>query len=206
MNMIFRRLCACTLLIVAACSPGPASVEQPPLAGARIGGAFSLTDQNGATVTDRSYAGRYRLIYFGYSFCPDVCPVDLNWLMAGLKRFEQQDPARGARIQPLFVTLDPARDTPDVIGRFAAQFHPRLVGLTGSDAAIRDIAGKYLITYRRVEGSTPGSYLIAHTQLAYLMDPDGRPVALIPVDQINTTDVNEGDPALVARELDRWVR
>lgn len=206
MNVFFRLSGAAALLFVAACSPGSTPSAQPPLAGARIGGSFSLTDQNGGTITDRSFAGHYRLVYFGYSFCPDVCPVDLNWLMAGLKRFEQQDPARGARIQPIFVTLDPARDTPAVIGRFAAQFHPRLVALTGSDAAIRDMAGKYLVTYRRVEGSTPGSYLIAHTQLAYLMDPDGRPVALIPVDDIQTTDVNEGEPSLVARELDRWVR
>jgi len=73
---------------------------------------FTLTDQNGKTVRDTDFAGKYRLVYFGYSFCPDICPVDLQKLMRGLAQYEKADPARGAKIAPLFITVDPARDTP----------------------------------------------------------------------------------------------
>ena len=132
--------------------------------------------------------------------------MDLKWLMLGLKKFEEQDPARAARVQPIFITVDPARDTPAVIKPWIANFHPRLVGLTGTQEQIDAVNRAYLVTARKVEGSTPDSYLMAHTQLAYLMDPQGKPVALIPVDQVSTENVNEGDPTLVAAELARWVR
>lgn len=196
-------LSSASLLSLAGCNAAP---ETPPLAGARIGGPINLIDQDGRAFADPALAGRYRLIYFGYSFCPDVCPVDLNWLMLGLKQFEAQDPARAARIQPIFVTVDPQRDTPAVIKNFIAQFHPRLIGLTGTQQQIADVAGQYLVTYQRQPGSSDDAYLVAHTQLAYLMGPQGEPVALIPVDKIATADVNEGAPAIVAAELARWVR
>ena len=201
---IARAIACASLLVIAGCGSGPA--EPPPLAGAAIGGPFSLTDMNGRTVTDRSFAGRYTLVYFGYSFCPDVCPVDLNWLMLGLKQFERQHPDRAARVQPLFVTVDPERDTPAVVGRFVRQFHPRLIGLTGTPEQIAAVAREYLVTYQKRAGSSPDAYLVAHTQLAYLMGPDGKPVALIPVDNIATPAVNEGSPDRVAAELSRWVR
>lgn len=191
-------------ILLAACSAPPA--ESPPLAGARIGGPFALTNQTGQRVTDQNFAGRYTLVYFGYSFCPDVCPVDLGWLMRGLARFERQDPVRGARIQPIFITVDPARDTPAVMANYVRGFHPRLIGLTGSEAEIADVAARYLVTYRRQSGVSPSSYIVAHTQLAYLMGPMGEPIALIPTDKIDTQDVNEGSPELVAAELARWIR
>jgi protein SCO1 len=196
-------LCA-TMLLVAACSP-PAVEEAPPLEGARIGGPFALTDQAGRTVRDTDFAGKYRLVYFGYTFCPDVCPVDLNYLMLGLKRFERENPGR-TPIQPIFITIDPARDTPPVLANFVRQFHPRLTGLTGTPAQIADVAGHYLVRYSRQDGSRPDAYLVAHTQLAYLMAPDGKPVALIPVDDVSTPNVNEGSPDKVAAELARWTR
>ena len=201
---IARAIACASLLLVSACGSGPAT--PPPLAGAQIGGPFTLTDMNGRTVTDRSFAGRYTLVYFGYSFCPDVCPVDLNWLMLGFKQFERMHPGRAARVQPLFITVDPERDTPEVVARFVRQFHPRLIGLTGTPEQIATVAREYLVTYQKRPGSTPGSYLVAHTQLAYLMGPDGKPVALIPVDNIATPNVNEGSPDRVAAELARWVR
>jgi protein SCO1/2 len=198
-------LTCASLLFAAACSPS-ASVEPPPLAGARIGGAFTLIDQDGRPVSDTKFAGRYRLIYFGYSFCPDVCPVDLNWLMLGLKRFEQRNPSAAARVQPIFITVDPERDNPAMIKPFIAQFHPRLIGLTGTPAQIADVAAKYLVRYQRQPGSRPDAYLVSHTQLAYLMGPNGEPIALIPVDDVRTPNVNEGEPEDVANELSRWVR
>src|ERR1051326_2147709 len=120
-------------LLLAACSSSP---PPGPLAGATMGGPFTLTDQNGRQVSDRNFAGKYRLIYFGYTFCPDVCPIDMQVIGAGLRRFEAQDAARAARVQPIFISVDPARDTPPVLRQFVAAFHPRMIGLTGSQAEI----------------------------------------------------------------------
>lgn len=183
----------------------PAPADEPPLTGARIGGAFTLTDQRGASVSDSDFAGQYRLMYFGYSFCPDVCPVDMNRLMLGLRQFERTDAARARRIQPIFITLDPARDTPEVLETFAAQFHPRLIALTGTPDQVRAVADSWLVRFSRQEGSRPDAYLIAHTQLAYLMGPAGEPLALLPIDD-PATPADEGAPDLVAAELERWVR
>ncbi len=213
MNMplsIVRSLLGATLLgvmpLLSACSDAQPPVEEAPLAGARIGGPFTLTDMNGVATSETRFAGQYRLVYFGYSFCPDVCPVDLNWLMLGLKQFERQDAARAARIQPLFVTVDPDRDTADVLKSYVPQFHPRLLGLTGTAEQIAAMARGYAVTYAKQPGSSPDAYLVSHSQLAYLMGPDGAPIALIPVDDIRTSDVNEGSPDMVAAELARWVR
>lgn len=207
---IARRLLGATLLaampLLSACNEAPQPVEEAPLAGARIGGPFTLTDMNGVATTETRFAGQYRLVYFGYSFCPDVCPVDLNWLMLGLKQFERQDAERAARIQPLFVTVDPDRDTADVLKSYVPQFHPRLLGLTGTAEQIAAMARGYAVTYAKQPGSSPDAYLVSHSQLAYLMGPDGAPIALIPVDDIRTSDVNEGSPDKVAAELARWVR
>jgi protein SCO1 len=208
-NTARAAFCATLLALalpLAGCSAPANAPEQAPLAGARIGGPFTLTDMNGVATTDSRFAGKYRLIYFGYSFCPDVCPVDLNWLMLGLKQFERQDVDRAARIQPLFVTIDPERDTAEVLKGYAPQFHPRLIGLTGTVDQIAAMARAYAVTYARQPGSAPDAYLVSHSQLAYLMGPDGAPIALIPVDDIRTADVNEGSPDKVAAELARWVR
>ncbi len=183
----------------------PAPAARPPLEGARIGGPFTLIDQDGNTVRDSDFAGKYRLIYFGYSFCPDICPVDLQKLMRGLARFEKQAPERGARVQPLFITIDPARDTPAALGAFVRRYHPRLLGLTGTPEQIAQAARSYVVVYNKVEGSAPDRYLMAHTQIAFLMDPDGKPLAMLPVDD-PTTDDDEGAPDKVAAELAKWVK
>lgn len=186
---------------------GPASAPPatPPLEGARIGGPFTLTDQNGKTVRDTDFAGQYRLVYFGYSFCPDICPVDLQKLMRGLAQFEKADPARGAKIAPLFITVDPARDTPESLKPFVARYHPRLLGLTGTPEQIASVAKAYVVTYNKVDGSAPDRYLMAHSQLAFLMDPAGKPLALLPLDD-PSTDADEGAPAAVAADLAKWVQ
>src|ERR1044072_2797977 len=133
-------------LMLAGCGQRPA--EAPPLAGASMGGAFTLTDQQGRRVSDTAFAGKYRLGYFGYTFCPDVCPTDMQMIGAGLRRLEAQDAARAARVQPIFITVDPRRDTPQVLRAFAAAFHPRMIGLTGSEAEIARVARAYGIYYR----------------------------------------------------------
>jgi len=177
----------------------------PPLEGARIGGPFTLTDQNGKTVRDTDFTGKYRLVYFGYSFCPDICPVDLQKLMRGLAQFEKADPVRGAKIAPLFITVDPARDTPAALKPFVARYHPRLLGLTGTAEQIAAVAKAYVVTYNKVDGSAPDRYLMAHSQLAFLMDPAGKPLALLPLDD-PSTDADEGAPPAVAADLAKWVK
>jgi protein SCO1 len=184
------------LLALGACGE-VARPAAPPLAGARIGGPFRLTDQNGRLRTERDFAGRWRIMYFGYTFCPDVCPTDVATIAAALKRIEGTDAGLAARIVPIFVTVDPARDTPAVLRQFAAQFHPRLVALTGSARAIADVEKAYAVYARRGATSPGGGYLMDHGRQVYLMAPDGSPVALLPQE--------EGADA-VAAEIRRWVR
>jgi protein SCO1/2 len=193
MNM---RCFAATLALLLAgplsgCAKEPAG--EPPLAGARIGGAFTLTDQDGRTVTDRDFAGRYRIVYFGYTFCPDVCPTDVQNIAAALKTIERDDPALGKRIVPIFITIDPARDTPAALKRFVTAFHPRLVGLTGTPEQIAKVAKEYGIYFARGAG-TGGGYFMDHSRQIYLFDPDGKPLALLP----------EGPPAAIATEVRKW--
>lgn len=201
-TMIFAAGAAFSL-IAAACSPQPADNQQTadnaqgPLAGARIGGPFTLTNQDGQRVTEKDYAGKYRIVYFGYSYCPDVCPVDLQLLMQGLRLFERQDAAAAAKVQPIFITVDPARDTPAVLKTYVAAFHPRLVGLTGSEDEIAAVAKAYAVYYRRAENAGASEYLMDHSRQTYLMGPDGQPIALLPQDET---------PQAVAAELARWVR
>lgn len=193
-----RRTAALISLLLAAllggCAPEPAT--DPPLKGAPMGGPFALTDQNGRRVSDRDFADKYRLVYFGYAYCPDVCPVDLQVIGAGLRRFEAQDAVRAARVQPIFITVDPARDTPAVLRRYVAAFHPRMIGLTGTPEEIAQVAGRYRVHYDRGAGTAAG-YLVSHTRIAVLYAPDGAPVAVIPHDE---------GPDGVAAQLGRWVR
>lgn len=206
-----QRLVRASLMLVlgsalASCGgPAEAPPARPPLEGARIGGPFTLVDQDGNSVSDTDFAGKYRLLYFGYSFCPDICPVDLQKLMRGLAQFEKAAPERGAKIQPLFITVDPARDTSEALKPFVARYHPRLLGLTGTPEQIAAAAKAFVVTYNKVEGSAPDRYLMAHSQLAFLMDPEGKPLALLPLDD-PSTDADEGIPDAVAAELGKWVK
>ena len=195
------------LMLLAACNRAPdqPSLSEAPLAGAMIGGDFALTDQDGKTRTYAEFDGQYRIVYFGYTNCPDICTPDVQNLMAGLKAFEKSSPALATKIQPIFITVDPQRDTPAVLKQFTSAFHPHLIGLTGSEANIAAAAKKFAVYHARVEGSQPDAYLMSHSQQPYLMGPDGKPIAILPADQPKT-DINEGAPALVTAELAKWVR
>lgn len=203
-NLIFTLSAA---LLLSACDSPPAQppLSEAPLAGATIGGDFALTDQNGKKRTFKELDGAYRIVYFGYTNCPDICTPDMQNLMAGLKAYEKSHPELSAKIQPIFITVDPLRDTPEVLKQFVSAFHPRAIGLTGTETEIADAAEKFAIYSSRVEGSSPESYLMSHSQTPYLMGPDGKPLALMPADVPNT-DVNEGAPNLVEAELAKWVR
>ena len=195
MNKAFCAVAASALML-AGCHPRPA--EAPPLAGAKIGGAFSLTDQDGRRFDSRSLAGRYPIVYFGYTFCPDICPTDMQALGKGLRTFETRDATRAAKVQPVFVTVDPERDTPVVLKSFVRAFHPRLIGLTGTPAEIAGVAKQYAIFYRKQPPARSGDgYMVDHSRQAVLFGPDGGPIALVPVDA-------DGDA--VAATLAQWVR
>jgi len=172
--------------------------ERPPLAGAKLGGPFTLTDQDGRKVSDTAFAGKYRLIYFGYTFCPDVCPIDVQTLMKGYRQLEAKNPELAASIQPIFITIDPARDTPDKVREFVRAFHPRLIGLTGSEAEIAGVAKQFAIFYSKqpAAAGTEG-YLMDHSRLAMLFGPQGEPIALITQDK---------DADAVVADLERWAR
>jgi protein SCO1/2 len=195
MNIRLEIAAAVLALLLAGCGAATPP-EQPPLAGARIGGPFALTDENGRAATDRDLAGKWRVMYFGYTFCPDICSTDAQNIGAGLRKFEADNPERGARVTPVFVSIDPARDTPTALKAFTNAFHPRMIGLTGGEDAIARVAKAYAVYYRKGDPAPGGGYLMDHQRVTYLMDPQGRPVALLPADK--SADA-------VAAELARWV-
>ncbi len=182
-------------LLLTACQPGQA--EAPPLAGSTVGGPFSLVDQDGRRVRDTDFAGRYRLVYFGFANCPNICPVDLAVASAGLQQFESDAAERAARVQPIFITVDPARDTPQVLKAFVANFHPRLIGLTGTQAEIEATKMEYAVSALKGDVAADGSYGVDHNRLLLLFGPQGEPIAIVPHDQ---------GAAQVAAELNRYVR
>ena len=184
-------------LSLAGCGAGTdAPAEKPPLEGAAIGGPFTLIDKGENEVRWSDFAGQYRVLYFGYTFCPDACPLDVQAMMAGFAQFEKDNPELAKRVQPIFITIDPERDTPDIVGQFAAAFHPRLLGLTGTSEQIDQTASAFAAAYARGE-DTPGGYLMDHSRIVYLMGPQGEPIAMLPVDK---------GPSAVAQELAKWVR
>ena len=124
--------------VLAACSPSPTQppLSQAPLVGAKIGGPFTLIDQDGKAYSYEQDDGKFRIVYFGYTSCPDICTPDMQQLMAGLTQFENTHPELGKTVQPLFITVDPKRDTPAILKQFVSAFHPRLVGLSGTEAQV----------------------------------------------------------------------
>ncbi|HEY4343095.1 MAG TPA: SCO family protein [Parvibaculum sp.] len=144
---------------------------------ALIGGPFTLTDQSGKKVTEADFKGKYMLIYFGFTFCPDVCPTELQ-VMAGAT--SKLGPKAG-EVQPIFVTIDPERDTPDVLAKYVKQFDPRLIGLTGTPEQIARIAKEYRVFYEKVKDDESSSdYTMDHSSVAYLMGPDGKFLTFFP--------------------------
>ncbi len=194
MSRIFQAV-APLLLIVSGCSGGAG--EAPPLEGARIGGPFALTDPGGKTVRDSDFAGKYRIVYFGYTWCPDICPNDMLKIGQAMKTLDKQAPAKAKAIVPVFITVDPERDTPKVVGEFVRNFDDRIVGLTGSPEAIKAVEKQYAVYAKKEAPGPGGAYLVGHSQIAYLMDKDGKPITSLPIEK----DV----PALVA-ELEHWVK
>jgi cytochrome oxidase Cu insertion factor (SCO1/SenC/PrrC family) len=144
---------------------------------ALVGGPFTLLDQDGRRVTEKDFRGRHMLVFFGYTYCPDICPTELQVMMAALDMLGPE----AERIQPVFVTVDPERDTPEVLKSYVENFGPRLMGLTGTAGEVADMAKAYRVYYAKSGNeASPGDYLMDHSSIIYLMGPDGSFVRHFP--------------------------
>jgi protein SCO1 len=151
--------------------------------GSFVGGPFTLQDGSGKQVTDRDFRGKYMLVYFGYTFCPDVCPTTLNEVADALDRLGP----KADRVQPIFITVDPKRDTPAVVKQYVTAFTPRLIGLTGTPEQIAQAAQAYRVYYAEHRtGPGPDDYSMDHSSVLYLMGPDGKFIAPIRADANGT--------------------
>jgi cytochrome oxidase Cu insertion factor (SCO1/SenC/PrrC family) len=140
-----------------------------------VGGPFALIDQQGKPRTDADFRGKLMLVYFGFTQCPDICPLDLQQIGQAIEKLGPS----GDALQPIFITLDPARDTSEHLAAYVPSFHPRLVGLGGSAEAVAQVARGYRIQYKKV-ATKSGDYTIAHATAIYLMDRDGKYLAFFP--------------------------
>lgn len=157
----------------------PGAAPEGNLSSAAINGEFSLVDEQDRSVTNASFDGKWRLMYFGYTYCPDVCPTDLATMAAGLRLLQEQQPKAAAKLQSLFVTVDPERDTSELMAEYTNSFHPEILGLTGSRAQIDAALKNFRIYAVKVPGATDDAYTYDHSALFYLMDPNGRPVEFL---------------------------
>lgn len=161
------------------------SLVQPPQPGgivssktsssgsALIGGPFTLTDQTGERRSEADLEGRYALVYFGYTYCPDICPTSLSTMTQAIDLLAEQAPDKAQAVLPVFITIDPARDTVEALKSYAEHFHPRLMALTGTEQEVAAAAKAYRIFYQRVEEPSASDYLMDHSSVIYLMGPDG---------------------------------
>ena len=150
----------------------PEAIETP------IVGQFSLTDDEGQAVTEATYAGSYMLVYFGYTFCPDICPTELTKMTTALEQFEAKSPERAAKVVPIFISVDPERDTQAALKDYTDYFHARLVALTGTPAQLRKAAKAFKVYFAKVypdeRARARNEYLIDHSSQIYLMGPDAH--------------------------------
>lgn len=169
-----------------------AQMAQLPPGTQKVGGPFTLLNHNGQIVTDANYHGKYLLVYFGYTYCPDVCPTGLQSIAHTMDQLKGD----AKKVQPLYITIDPARDTPAKLKEYIASFHPNIVGLTGTATQIASVAKAYQVYYAKGEKVDDQDYLMDHSSLVYLMGPDGKFIATFP---------DNVDPATLTRALrDQW--
>jgi cytochrome oxidase Cu insertion factor (SCO1/SenC/PrrC family) len=180
--------CIVCALLIAAGAAFPARAQEPDAnAAARlmddlmwgrghVGGPFQLVDHTGKKRTDADFRGKLLLVYFGYTYCPDICPADLLQISLALDRLGKG----GDDVQPLFISVDPERDTTAVLAQYVSSFHPRLIGLTGTPGQIRAVANSYKAYYAKYTPPDGGVYLIDHTGFTYLMDRAGQYLGFFP--------------------------
>jgi cytochrome oxidase Cu insertion factor (SCO1/SenC/PrrC family) len=147
------------------------SVGQRVTGKALIGGAFTLTDNTGKRVTDQDFHGKYTLVFFGFTSCPDICPAGLQLIAGALQKLG----TKAQLITPIFISVDPQRDTPEKLAAYVKNFDPRLVGLTGTPEEIAAVAKAYKVYYAKVPSKErPDDYTMDHTSIIYVMDPKGE--------------------------------
>ncbi|MGH8712989.1 MAG: SCO family protein [Casimicrobiaceae bacterium] len=157
-------------LAVTACGPASPKFEGSDVTGASFGRDFKLTDQNGRARTLADFRGKAVVIFFGYTQCPDFCPTTLSELAAAMKKLGPD----ASRVQVLFVTVDPERDTREVLAHYVPAFDPSFLGLYGDAAATAEVAKEFKIIYQKQPGREPGSYTLDHSAGTYIFDPQGR--------------------------------
>jgi protein SCO1/2 len=184
---------------LAACAPEATAPLDPPLAGSSIGGPFELVNSKGETVRWDDFAGQYRVVYFGFAYCPDICPTDMQRIAQGMKALEERDPDLAAKVQPIFITVDPERDTPEVVGEFTSAFSDDFVGLTGTQEQVDAARDAFKVYAEKGEATPDGGYLVDHSAITYLFGPEGEPLATLPTDQPG----REGAEAFAA-EIEQW--
>ena len=163
-------IAALALAALAGCSPGAPDFRSTDVTGASFGRDFALTDPSGRERTLADFRGKAVAIFFGFTQCPDVCPTAL----AKLAQAKRQLGPDGERVQGLFITLDPERDTPDVLGAYVPAFDPTFVGLRGDAAATDRVAKEFKVVYMKSPGKTPDTYTIDHSAHMFVFDPQGR--------------------------------
>ena len=191
-----RALFASLLALVLTACQAESPPGEPPLAGAPIGGPFELMNSRGETVRWSDFDGEYRIVYFGYAYCPDVCPLDVQRMMKGYAAFKQAEPELAAQVAPIFISIDPQRDTPAVVGEFTSAFSEDLIGLTGTPEQVDGAAKAFISPYYKLPENEEGGYLMQHSRIAYLMGREGEPIAMLPVDQ---------SAEAVTAVLEKWV-
>jgi protein SCO1/2 len=180
-----RRILAMPMLLGLAIAP---ALAQPPERSAAalmdavmwnrepIGGPFALTDHTGRARTGADFRGKLMLVYFGFTYCPDICPTDLHAIGLALDQLGKA----GDEVQPIFITVDPERDTPQVLADYVPMFHPRLIGLSGKAAAIQQAATAYKVYYAKVPRTDGSDYTVDHSGFVYLMDRGGTYLGFFP--------------------------
>ena len=144
-----------------------ADCRSSTVGGGDIGGPFTLVDETGATVTDKDVLAKPSLIYFGYTFCPDICPLDTARNADAVDILAEQ----GFDVTPIFITIDPARDTPEVVASFTENLHPKMIGLTGSEEQVKAASAAYKTYFRKQASEDPDFYLMDHSTFTYLVLP-----------------------------------
>jgi protein SCO1/2 len=172
MQALLSRLVVAAFVVAlsAACSPGAPSFKATDITGAEYGKSFQLTDHTGKARTLADFSGKAVVIFFGFTHCPDVCPTTLAGMRAAMEKLG--DDAK--RVQVLFVTIDPERDTQALLAQYVPSFDPSFLGLYGDADATARVAKEFKVFYQKVPGTTPGSYTMDHSAGSYVFDPQGR--------------------------------
>lgn len=192
---LLAAICVILGLSVAVVSPsGAAPAPKVPEMGKLFGGSFELVDQDGKTFTDKDLLGSYSLIYFGYTYCPDICPTSLSLVATALDELGE----KANKIQPVFITIDPGRDRPEHLKDYVSAFHPRMIGLSGTEAQVKQVAKAYRVHRTKVlEKDKPvDEYLVNHSSITYLMGPDGNFLTMFP---------HGTDPAFMVKAMEKYL-